>query len=480
MKNNKTICCILPMKHISTRVPNKNFRDFNGKPLFTIILEKLLKCEIIDKIIIDTNSDIIKSIVENKYKNEKIIVYNRPEHLYEGSISMNKIIANVITDLNLNFDVFIQTHSTNPLLNIETINECVECFLQKINEGFDSLFTVKNIQARLFNEKYEAINHNINELLPTQDLEKIYEENSCLYIFQKNIMLKRVNRIGYKPYLFSMNDIESCDIDTETNFIVAENLYLFNILNKNNNILITGVGGDIGQSIAKKFKLHKYKVWGIDINELENQKKNYIDRFLKYDISKEENIKKIIEEIKKEDGKLNIIVNNAAYQICKPIWELTSEEWDYTYSCNVKPSFLLGKYSLDLMKNLNNSNIINIGSVHSIVTSNQISSYASSKAAIVGLTRNMAIELSKFNIRVNCISPGAIDTKMLRDGLIRNHAGKGDINNRLEKLSKSHLMGNIGTPENVADTVLYIVNNNFVNGINLVMDGGASIKLSTE
>jgi len=92
----------------------------------------------------------------------------------------------------------------------------------------------------------------------------------------------------------------------------------------------------------------------------------------------------------------------------------------------------------------------------------------------------MAIELSKFNIRVNCISPGAIDTKMLRDGLIRNHAGKGDINNRLEKLSKSHLMGNIGTPENVADTVLYIVNNNFVNGINLVMDGGASIKLSTE
>ena len=92
----------------------------------------------------------------------------------------------------------------------------------------------------------------------------------------------------------------------------------------------------------------------------------------------------------------------------------------------------------------------------------------------------MAIELSKFNIRVNSISPGAVDTKMLRSGLLRGHVGDGDENKLINALECKHLLGKIGTPDNIANLVYYVINNNFLTGSNLIIDGGATIKLSTE
>ena len=149
-------------------------------------------------------------------------------------------------------------------------------------------------------------------------------------------------------------------------------------------------------------------------------------------------------------------------------------------NCNLRPTFLFTKYGLNLLKKSNNPNIINIGSVHSQVTSNNISAYACSKSALVGLTKNIALELAEFNIRVNCISPGAINTKMLRSGLMRGHVGNGCEDEQINKLSNKHILGNIGTPENVSEFVYYIISNNFMTGSNYIMDGGASIKLSTE
>ena len=92
----------------------------------------------------------------------------------------------------------------------------------------------------------------------------------------------------------------------------------------------------------------------------------------------------------------------------------------------------------------------------------------------------MAIELSKYNIRVNCVSPGAVDTKMLRAGLLRGHVGDGDEISLIRNLGSKHLLGKIGTPENIADIVYYITNNKFLTGSNIIIDGGATIKLSTE
>ena len=222
------ICAILPIKHKSTRVPNKNYRDFNGNPLFTIILNTLIECNIFNKIIIDTNSDIIKKIVKQKYSNKNIILYDRPKHLWDGDIAMNVILENVINALNIDCDVFFQTHTTNPLLNKITIINSIETYFIKKNDGYDSLFSVKKLQTRLYkleNNNVEAVNHNPNELIPTQNLEPLYEENSCIYIFQKSILFKKKHRIGFKPFIFVMNDIESSDIDIETDFIIAESIH---------------------------------------------------------------------------------------------------------------------------------------------------------------------------------------------------------------------------------------------------------------
>jgi len=170
------------------------------------------------------------------------------------------------------------------------------------------------------------------------------------------------------------------------------------------------------------------------------------------------------------------------YKYDKPIWEMEPDEWTKIFDCNVKNVYLFVKYGLPLLKETQ-GNIINIGSVHSVVTSNEIAAYATTKAALTGLTRNLAIELASFNIRVNCICPGAVDTNMLRDGLLRGHAGNGTSNELVKHLGESHLLGQVGQPEEIANFVAFVANDEngrFINGANLLIDGGACIKLSTE
>ena len=473
------VCIIVPIKHNSDRVPGKNFRDFNGKPLFHIVLNTLLKSTYINHIYVDTNSPIVMESIKKDFKDTTISIYERPLELQSGDTPTNVLLENIITHMNLDYDYYLQTHVTNPLLKVETIDECIETFMEKEKEDYDSLFTAKQLQTRLYtnkNNNVSALNHNPNELIPTQNLEPLYEENSCLYIFKKDILFERHHRIGYKPYIHVMNDIESSDIDIESDFILAEQLHKYYGLNSTNNVLITGVNGDIGQAIAKEFKKYNWFVIGVDI--IENTNTKYMDKFVQCDISNPEKVEQLINNL--QINKLDCIVNNAAIQICKPIWELDINDWDNTMNCNLRPTFLFVKYGLNLLKKSNNPNIINIGSVHSQATSNNISAYARSKSALVGLTKNMALELAEFNIRVNSISPGAIDTKMLRSGLMRGHVGNGNENEQINILSKKHILGNIGTPQNVSEFVYYIISNNFMTGSNYIMDGGASIKLSTE
>jgi len=242
-------------------------------------------------------------------------------------------------------------------------------------------------------------------------------------------------------------------------------------------VLVTGANGGIGIEICNKFKSNNWIVIGTSLIEKYDNKS--IDLYISADLTNQESIKNIINIIKKKYNKLDCIVNNAACQICKPIWEMESNEWDLIYNCNVKSIFLFVKYGIDLLKH-SKGNIINIGSVHSVATSDEIAAYASSKAAIVGLTKNLAIELGKFSIRVNCISPGAIDTPMLRSGLIRGHAGKGSEEELIQNLGNSHLLKRIGKPQEIANFVFFVCNEEFINGSNLLIDGGASIKLSTE
>ena len=231
------IYAIIPIKHNSERVPGKNYRDFNGKPLFYWIINTILNTRYIDKIIIDTDSPTIKENIP-KYFNksiDKITIYDRPSHLHGGHIPTNDLFINVIKSLKLDADYYFQTHTTNPLLKSETINKAIECFLNN-NKKFDCLFSVKRLHTRLYDKNGNDLNHNRFKLIPTQDLDPIYEENSCIYIFTKKGLFKNNSRITENPYLFEMSDIESTDIDWPDDFVIAEQLCkYYESLAKNSN-----------------------------------------------------------------------------------------------------------------------------------------------------------------------------------------------------------------------------------------------------
>ena len=111
-------------------------------------------------------------------------------------------------------DYYLQTHSTNPLLRSETVSEAVQTFLENLDE-YDSLFSVTQLQTRLYDGEGKAVNHNPNELLRTQDLPPIYEENSCIYIFTREKLQARNHRLGDSPLMFEIDAADAWDIDEE-------------------------------------------------------------------------------------------------------------------------------------------------------------------------------------------------------------------------------------------------------------------------
>lgn len=208
------------MKGHSERISNKNIKVFNGKPLYHYVLNTLLTCENIKNAVINTDSIHIKTDVIKNFNNVGII--ERPLYLQGDFVEMNNIIAYDLNQIDVEF--FLQTHSTNPLLTSSTINNAINVFFQNMDK-YDSLFSVTRKQSRFYDKNGTPINHNPNELLRTQDLPQVYEENSCLYIFSKTSFKKAGNkRIGLKPYMFEIDKLEAVDIDDAEDFIIAEAL----------------------------------------------------------------------------------------------------------------------------------------------------------------------------------------------------------------------------------------------------------------
>lgn len=209
------------MKAHSERVPNKNIRNFCGKPLYYAVLSTLLKSEYIDKVVINTDSDIIK---EDALKNfERVAIIDRPKEIQGDYVSMNDIIAHDLSKIG--GEHFLQTHSTNPLLQSSTIDLAIETYFKNLNQ-FDSLFSVTRLQTRLYRKDGTPVNHDSNELLRTQDLPSVYEENSNFYIFSKKSFADAgESRIGLKPQFFEINKLEAVDIDEPEDWEIAEILY---------------------------------------------------------------------------------------------------------------------------------------------------------------------------------------------------------------------------------------------------------------
>jgi CMP-N-acetylneuraminic acid synthetase len=214
------IVALVPMRHNSERVPGKNYRLFGGKELYHCIIETLLDCELIDEVVINTDSPKIIEDASEQFPQVRLI--ERPQHLIDGTVPMNDVLLYDVTQVESDF--YVQTHSTNPLLSTETITRAINLFLDNC-PAYDSLFSVTRIQTRLWDTLGRAINHNPAILLRTQDLPPVYQENSCLYIFSRSILEKRHNRIGERSLMFEIDAEEAWDIDNEMDFRIAEFLY---------------------------------------------------------------------------------------------------------------------------------------------------------------------------------------------------------------------------------------------------------------
>jgi CMP-N-acetylneuraminic acid synthetase len=211
------LAALVPMRHHSQRVPGKNYRPLAGKPLFHHIIETLLAVPEIEIVMVDTDSEPVMDGVRRLFPTVKLI--QRPEHLRADDIPMNEILLHDTAQVEADF--YLQTHSTNPLLKAETISRGIKTFFSEYSK-YDSLFSVTRWQTRLYFQDGRAINHNPLELIQTQDLPPVYEENSCLYLFTRENLVRKHHRIGDKPFMFEIDKAEAWDIDEELDFAMTD------------------------------------------------------------------------------------------------------------------------------------------------------------------------------------------------------------------------------------------------------------------
>ena len=162
------IIALVPLKLNSERVPGKNFKDFNGKPLYQWVIETLLSMDNIDLVVVNTDA---RSVLEKNplFNTNKILIRDRKMELCGDKVPMNLIISDDID--NVDGDIYIMTHTTNPLIKFNTLYNAINIFRSNLNSGqADSLFSVNKLQTRFYYENGTPINHDPNNLIPTQEL----------------------------------------------------------------------------------------------------------------------------------------------------------------------------------------------------------------------------------------------------------------------------------------------------------------------
>lgn len=209
------VTAIVPMRHSSERVPGKNYRPLGGKPLYHHVVEALLATPSVGEVIIDTDSEFIFEDVKAHLPDVRLV--ERPSHLRDGHTPMNEVLAHTLTYASS--DSVMQTHSTNPFVRPETFETAIQRFFE---EDGDSVFGVTRIQGRLWSKDLDPINHDPAILARTQDLDPVYLENSCFYVFSKQSFASTGNRLGKTPRAVEVDALEAVDIDEETDFKLAE------------------------------------------------------------------------------------------------------------------------------------------------------------------------------------------------------------------------------------------------------------------
>ena len=246
--------------------------------------------------------------------------------------------------------------------------------------------------------------------------------------------------------------------------------------------LISGAAQGIGREIAVLFQREGACVFILDCEvntgtktaeEITSQNPSRPVRYLPADLRDPAQIQHAVNAMRKFHDRLDILVNNAGVELDKSIEDLTIEEWDLIMNVNLRGAFLLTKELLPLFPKSGGS-IVNISSIHATHAFPDSIPYACSKAAMVALTRNLALDLASRHIRVNCICPGYIDTR-LWDHYVRSSVNPEELARQTAAL---HPVGRRGLPNDVGEAALFLASESsaFITGADLVVDGGLTVR----
>jgi NAD(P)-dependent dehydrogenase (short-subunit alcohol dehydrogenase family) len=241
--------------------------------------------------------------------------------------------------------------------------------------------------------------------------------------------------------------------------------------------LITGSGSGIGRATATLFAKEGARVVVVDLaKDMGEETVEIIRRnrgealYMHADVSKSEDVKRIMEKGAQEFGRLDILFNNAGINLRAPLLEMTEEQWDRMLNVNLKSVFLGCKYAIPIMAKQGGGVIINAASTFAFVGLAWFSAYCASKGGVAALTKAVALEAAPHKIRVNCVCPGTTETPMIHQ--LWKASGKPE-EMRESRLSM-HPIGRLGKPDDVAYAALYLASDDasFLTGSALFVDGG--------
>lgn len=209
------IVAIVPMKLNNRRLPQKNTKCFtNGKPLCYYILSTLLQVEQIDEVYVYCSNPDIQEFIP-----EGVKYLRRSESLDQDTTKMNEVLSCFADDVPA--DIYVMTHTTAPFISKESIEKGLDAVM---SGNYDSSFAAKKLQDFLWKDGV-PFNYELDNIPRTQDLPALYEETSGFYIYKKEVMTQLNRRIGEKPYIVEVGEIESVDIDEAEDFMIADAIY---------------------------------------------------------------------------------------------------------------------------------------------------------------------------------------------------------------------------------------------------------------
>lgn len=241
--------------------------------------------------------------------------------------------------------------------------------------------------------------------------------------------------------------------------------------------IVTGAGAGIGRATAERFSEEGARVVVADVDEAAGRgtadaivRAGREAMFVKTDVSVERDARELVERCLAAHRRLDVLVNNAAAFVLEGL-DATAADWQRSLGTNVVGTAMVSRCAAAAMKDGGGGAIVNLGSISAFVAQPAFVTYSVTKAAIVQMTRNMALDLAPANIRVNCVCPGTILTRASRDHMERTGT---TLDEFIAEEGPKHLLGRVGTPREVANAILFLASDeaSFITGAHLMVDGG--------